>query len=590
LRSPWRRVGATATAAADAAPAPGGAARAAASPRLALSCIAATALLTFASDIARAQVSPGPLAAAHQAFDGSLRCFDCHAKGGSMREKCLACHKEIAWGIESRRGLHARLEKECARCHPDHAGREFDLVHWEEGAAERFDHQRAGYALDGKHAALECRACHKPSLQKSQAASLMKRVQPAESWLGLETACASCHKDPHAGSFGAACAKCHVADSWQRLNQNSFDHDRTRYPLRGRHVSVTCAACHDPVKAWGKKPAFAACGDCHRDAHAGQATLAAKPADCAACHDLKGWTPSTYTVAQHRASDYPLEGRHARVLCASCHRKEPAGPAAAALGPARVRLRPAFERCARCHADAHGGEFARADAPARRRAEPAARAAAGARPETATAHAGAAPGAAGRARGMEPGACESCHGVAGWRPSRVDVAAHSRYDFALDGAHAAVPCFACHKALAVAANSASAQPAAVTASAATPLRFEIREARCETCHEGPHGAQFAKRRDRGACEACHGAERFVPAARFDHGRTAFPLEGAHARAACERCHPSERDGRGGRRVVYRPLSTRCEGCHVTPPTGSLKTFVPDRGPAAPRPLPAHPLS
>jgi hypothetical protein len=525
----------------------------------AASLVAAARWLTGAAP-AEAQVSPGPLAQAHESLDGSLHCFQCHGKGGAMREKCLDCHKEIAWTIQQNRGVHAREKRECATCHPEHAGRDFDLVHWEEGAVERFDHRRTGYTLDGKHTTLECRACHKPEFQRAPDAAIMKRAQPADSWLGLETACASCHKDPHSGSLGAQCTQCHVTASWQRLNEKSFNHDRTRYPLRGLHVAVKCASCHDPVKAWGKKPAFAACGDCHRDAHKGQATIAGKAADCAACHDLKGFSPSTFTVTQHRASTYPLEGLHARAACASCHRKEPQGSAAVAtLGSSRVRMRPAHERCARCHADAHDGEFARAERGARA-------------PER---------GARTAARGAsapERGACETCHGVGGWRPSRVDVAVHARYDFALEGAHAAVPCLACHRAL------AQARPAG------TPLTFEMREARCETCHESPHGAQFAKRRDRGACDACHGVQRFVPAGRFDHNRdSAFLLEGAHARAACARCHPSARDARGASPVTYRPVSGRCESCHDTRP-GPLKTFVPIRGESAPLPLAAHPIS
>jgi hypothetical protein len=223
-------------------------------------------------------------------------------------------------------------------------------------------------------------------------------------------------------------------------------------------------------------------------------------------------------------------------------------------------MRPARDRCTRCHADAHDGEFAKAERGVRA-------------PERGARAAGHAGG------GEERGACEACHAVAGWRPSRVDVAAHARYDFTLDGAHAAAPCFACHKDL------AQARPAGA------PLTFEIRGARCETCHEGPHGVQFAKRRDHGACDACHGVERFVPAARFDHNRdSAFLLEGAHARAACARCHPSARDARGVARVTYRPLSGKCESCHDTRPTAPLKTFIPVRGASAPQPLAAHPIS
>src|SRR5512144_926837 len=195
-RSPWRR----------------GLARA-----LVAASLLAAARALVPAEPAEAQVSPGPLARAHESLDGPLHCFQCHGKGGSMREKCLDCHKEIAWTIQQKRGVHPREGKECATCHPEHAGRDFDLVHWEEGSEARFDHARAGYALEGKHAALECRACHKPALQHAADAAIMKRAHPEESWLGLETTCASCHKDPHAGAFGANCTHCHVPASWQRL-------------------------------------------------------------------------------------------------------------------------------------------------------------------------------------------------------------------------------------------------------------------------------------------------------------------------------------------------------------------------------------
>ncbi len=538
-----------------------------------------------------------------------------------MRDKCLACHTEMARLIQDDRGLHPRVAKqECASCHPEHAGLDFDLVHWDEGAAERFDHRRAGWALEGKHATTECRACHKPAFQHGPAAALMKRARPANSWIGLESACkschedvhrgaldtncmrchdtrgwkpapgfdhaksdypltgkhaavacekchlaatlplahdaagqplalfkpvphgecSSCHRDPHATRFGAACAKCHTTESWQRVNEQTFDHERTRYPLRGKHAALACATCHDPVKAWGKDPKFAACTNCHADAHGGLATLAGKPADCAACHAVAGWTPSTYTVEQHRAAAYPLGGKHEQVACASCHPKAAPGAAAAAFGTARVQLRPRHERCASCHADAHGGEFTRR---------------------------------------ADRGACESCHAVAGWRPSAVDVAAHQKYDFPLEGAHRATPCFACHPVL---------KPGAAPVK---PLALTIPKARCETCHENPHGDQFAARRDHGACAGCHSQDAFAPAARFDHNRdSAFRLEGAHARAACGRCHATTRDPNGRARTSYRPLSAKCESCHITRPSGTLKSFRDTLPPQLPALLAAHRLT
>jgi hypothetical protein len=101
-------------------------------------------------------------------------------------------------------------------------------------------------------------------------------------------------------------------------------------------------------------------------------------------------------------------------------------------------------------------------------------------------------------------------------------------------------------------------------SQARALRFEEKARRCAECHDSPHGDQFARRKDQGACESCHGLDAFVPATAFDHERDAtFVLEGAHARVACAACHARERGEGNTTRIVYYPVSHRCESCHVT---------------------------
>jgi hypothetical protein len=557
---------------------------------------------------AAAQLSPGPLAEAHRDLDRTAACFQCHARGGKsqMDQRCLDCHTEVSWLRERGRGLHGREARaECASCHPDHAGREFQMIRWEEGSPEGFDHARAGWTLEGKHAETECRDCHQPKFQRSAAAAQLRRKDRGKSWLGLETACASCHedvhrgqlgddcarchdvrafrpapgfdhertrypltgrhaevecarchlaptlalahdaqgkpiaqyrplpyqectpchRDPHAARFGPRCASCHDTRGFHSINARGFDHNLTRYPLRGKHAAVACEKCHDAKTAWGKKPPFANCGSCHRDAHAGQATVAGRAADCAACHGVVGFRPSTFTVAQHAASTYPLEKAHTRAECAGCHVRR--GPQATAeLGPARVVMRPAAARCQDCHADPHRGRF-----------EPGSR----------------------RARA---GGCRACHGMEVFRPSLYDAAAHSGSGFALDGAHRATPCQMCHAELKSTAPSSTLRSAA----ARRAVDFTDASSRCTDCHASPHGDQFAGRRDRGACESCHDVARFAPAVRFDHDRQAsFALDGAHARAACGSCHRSVKDASGRARVIYRPLSGRCETCHSAAP-------------------------
>lgn len=558
---------------------------------------------------AQAQVSPGPLAAPHASLEGNSNCLQCHGPRGSkagMDDKCLACHKEVAWMRNAKRGLHATVtDRNCASCHPDHGGRDFALVAWDEGSAEKFDHKRSGFALEGAHADLACAKCHLPALQKSPATTLIKKKDRAKSWMGLQTTCVdchrdvhrgqlgrdcaschgqekwkpaprfdhaksrypltgkhekveclkchaapqfvkarddkgqpvpewkplphadcvSCHKDPHAGRFRGACAKCHVTSDWKSINRGNFDHEQTRYPLRGRHAKVACEKCHDPKVPGSERPKFALCTDCHREPHAGTATLAGKAVDCASCHDLKGWTPSTYTVLQHATSAYPLEAAHARAACDGCHRRAPSTAAnLAAYGRALVVIRAKRSACVDCHADPHAGRFR-----------------------------------AGGARAKADD-CRACHGIEAWRPSRYDVRLHDSAVFKLEGAHAAVPCVACHAELKA---KPSARSLLAAAAAMRPLRFEEPKRACAECHRTPHGDQFAHRKDRGACDGCHDQRAFAPAPRFDHDRDSrYRLDGSHRRTPCAGCHPSKPGPDGRPYTLYRPIPTRCEACHL----------------------------
>jgi hypothetical protein len=429
--------------------------------------------------------------------------------------------------------------------------------------------------------------------------------------------CSSCHADPHGGKFGPACAECHQTRSFTVIERGSFNHSRTRYPLLGRHASVTCAACHQAGGVQRKDPGFATCGACHTDAHGGTATLAGKPADCAACHTVAGFAPASFTVAQHQSARYPLEGRHQQVVCADCH-THPKGAAGAGLGKAGVQLRPAAARCTDCHEQDHGTQLAgRADGGACS----ACHTVAGWKPtsfgiaqharlrlplegrhaatDCAACHGPdrkaltpvpASP-AIGRARvllaipdvsctachadphggqlkaqkaGGSAGSCTACHDANHFRPSIIDVAAHRTYGFALEGGHAATPCSACHETL---SRPRPTVTLVGNRSVVAPWLFPVRGIGCASCHTTPHGTQFDSRADRGRCEACHDTAGFRPAARFDHGRdTSFPLSGGHAGVACARCHQADpaRPAAGPR---YRDVSPRCESCHAagTPP-------------------------
>jgi len=653
-------------------------------------------LLTAVTANVIAQVSPGPLARPHAHLDKPLSCLKCHGAGStSLDQHCRECHAAIDYTMKRSRGLHGHLQKPaCAPCHPDHVGRDFALISWDEGSPEQFDHLRAGFRLEGKHASLKCRDCHKPENQHEGIIKLIQRVQPADSWLGLQRDCISCHedihqktlgetctvcheqtawkpasrfdhaksdypltgkhvevacnkchlapgveplvdrkggrrprykplphqecsdchKDPHAGRVGPACGSCHVTGSFTTINREQFNHEVTRYPLRGRHVGIECAKCHDPKTAWGKTPPFKTCVACHADPHAGKATQAGKVVDCAACHRVEGFTPSTYDIALHDTSRYPLKGKHRSVKCSACHAKNPPGVKPSAVGTSGVLLRPSFGKCGDCHQDAHAGQLARRKdkgaCEACHRVEGwvptsfsvtdhaglklplqgrhgAVKCAACHGPvrsglpalpdkktlgsagvsltllssECATCHFDPHDGRfSSRGERSKEGDCLACHDARTFRPARVDIAAHASSRFPLSGSHRAVPCIDCHAEL--------KRPAPVVqllAVRGSPRRlsFVEKEQRCSDCHKSVHGDQFAARKDKGACGGCHNEDVFRPASRFDHTKQArFRLDGAHINVKCDKCHPSRVLKDGSRQVVYRPLNRKCESCHT----------------------------
>ncbi len=191
-----------------------------------------------------AQISPGELSRSHRSLEGPLNCRSCHAgKAEEMDRNCLSCHQDIQRLREEKRGFHARNgDAPCANCHPDHAGHDFELIAWDGGSFETFDHAKTGWSLAGKHAKAACRDCHQPKHQSVEFMKLSKRENPAESWVGLETACASCHEDTHRGALGADCARCHGNEAWKPAT--AFDHAATAFALTGKHADVECAKCH----------------------------------------------------------------------------------------------------------------------------------------------------------------------------------------------------------------------------------------------------------------------------------------------------------------------------------------------------------
>jgi predicted CXXCH cytochrome family protein len=196
------------------------------------------------------------------------------------------------------------------------------------------------------------------------------------------------------------------------------------------------------------------------------------------------------------------------------------------LGKAHVLFKVTEIDCAACHGDAHGGRF------------------------TTTA----------AMKKNYPAACADCHNAKKFRPSTYDEFAHARSGFPLEGAHRAVPCVGCHNEIKQPVLASSL----VGAKFGTTMAFTQKRNGCVACHDNPHGTQFAKRKDKGACDGCHGSDTFTPATRFNHDKdSSFPLAGAHAKVPCLDCHIPPR-GVPKAALVYKGLSGKCESCHAQP--------------------------
>jgi len=423
-----------------------------------------------------AQLSPGPSSQSHAHLEGLKKCSSCHKLGSrDVGDKCLDCHLEIATMRRGGPGMHAGEGfSECVDCHVEHQGEDYDLIYWTDGP-EGFDHRTVGFEKTGRHAELACRQCHYAKFIVDASSLKARSKDLGRTYLGLESACTSCHEDVHGKPAGAdtvvrACTVCHDTNGWRPAPL--FVHDQTTFPLTGKHQDVACAKCHVPVGDTGKdRPSLvfaglshAACTDCHRDPHAG--TLGS---DCRQCHSTGGWLLIQGASFDHAKTRYPLLGRHATVTCSECHAEE--------------RKKPQFASCRDCHDDAHGGE------------------------------------ALARSHLLQ---CEECHTVEGFRPAQYPMVRHSETAFTLSGAHQATPCDACHRPL----DSGSYPKAADLA----PAHDD-----CKTCHKDPHQGQADKYTVERGCLSCH-EENTWRSVIFDHGMTGFALEGRHAVADCLACH------------------------------------------------------
>lgn len=479
-------------------------------------------------------------------WDGGKESFDHSLTGYKLEGKhktdiCEKCHKPeqvVSPIVRKQAGLSVSLKttqlglsQECTTCHFDEHRKQLnaqcdqchDFENWKESVKKKFDHEKTKYPLVGLHQKVECVRCHslKDDPQKKTDGTIDKDFA---NYKKLEfDNCTPCHKDPHQNKFGPNCVKCHDAFGWTHVVMAGFDHSKTRYPLVGEHRHVACEKCHQPDL---KKPAvyknmkFAACADCHADAHAGQFAQRTDKGRCEACHNESGFIPSLFTVERHQLeSPYVLAGAHMKTPCNQCHVK---------LAPPEFKSRSGYtapgdtaamifkwndKKCSACHKDIHQGQFAEK---------------------------------------LKKQDCDICHKMEKWKDLKFDHDKDS--EFALLGKHKDQKCEKCHKVLDE--NTEMKR-----------VLYKPVAKYCESCHKDLHEGQFTKKSGLSVtgrisyCDECHNAERFKPSI-FDHNKQSpFTLTGAHQKVDCIKCHALAKVQSDSLITLYKPIASDCASCH-----------------------------
>ena len=554
-------------------------------------------LMVFCLSIAGAHVAsatvvlPGDLSKGHAKDDEN--CDKCHKKfdKGAQTGLCKDCHKDVGKDIVEKRGFHGRIQeqKECRECHTEHKGRDAKIVIFD---TLKFDHKQTDFELKGGHLneKVKCKSCHVEGKKYSEAPSVCfschKKDDKHKGGLGTDCAkchvekdwkttnfdhsktnfkllgkhmdvkcdkchingkykdtpktCVSCHKKDddkaHKGKLGTDCAKCHSEKDWKTTK---FDHDKTSFPLLGKHEDVKCDKCHIDKKY---KDTPKQCNSCHKkdDDKVHKGKFGPK---CETCHTERDWKEILFD--HDKKTKFPLLGKHrAPLKCVACHKGD--------LYKDKLQT-----TCVSCHKKdddkVHKGNF-------------------GAK-------------------------CETCHVERDWKEILFDHTKQTKYP--LNGKHKSAKCVSCHKGdlykdklqtncvschkkdddkvhkgnFGVKCESCHVErdwkevqfdhdkqtkfpllgkhrpPVKCAACHKGDLYKDKLQSTCISCHEkdDKHKGQEGKK-----CETCHNEQDWKKTSFKHNTMSRFPLLGNHALVECKKCHSS---------VTFKDASSECWSCH-----------------------------
>lgn len=477
---------------------------------------------------------PGKVIQGHRKWEDD--CQKCHKRFDKegQNQLCKDCHKEITKDVTQKMGFHGRLKagRDCSECHTEHKGRAAKIAPINE---KTFKHAQTDFELKGMHADVktECKDCHKPNIKYRDAPK----------------ACNACHKkdDKHEGTLGVSCENCHSEKNWKDTKE-TFDHNKTKFALEGRHADVKCADCHLSKKY---REAPKDCYSCHKKDDKHKGVFGTK---CANCHTAKDWKEVTFD--HDKDTKYVLRGKHQSTKCESCHK-----PSAASLKlpTSCISCHRADDkhegtlgdRCEKCHSEKSWSstpDFNHDDTkfPLRDKHKAA---------KCQTCHKNGIKEklpllcndchhSDDKHKGNFGTKCETCHTEKDWKnAAKFDHDRDTKYRL-LDK-HKTVKCESCHKG---------------------DLYRDKLKSTCIACHkqDDKHKGQEGDR-----CEDCH-TEKSWTQAKFDHAKSKFPLLGKHYKVECKKCHltPAFKDAKSEcischvKEDVHKlRLGTQCETCH-----------------------------
>jgi hypothetical protein len=272
---------------------------------------------------------------------------------------------------------------------------------------------------------------------------------------------------------------------------------------------------------------------------------------CETCHSTDSWKMKKDASFQHSKTGFPIEGQHAGITCASCHKG--------------LKFTGSSRQCTACHTDVHKAELG--------------------------------------------SNCTRCHSTQSWDISDM-IQRHQNTRFPLLGRHAALHCEDCHANVAEhkytgasltcygchstdyqntkrpshslagfgtdcekchkvnALNWGSGFDHSATAFPLTGVHattscischvngvFANTSRDCYSCHQANYRAttspNHAAAKFETNCVTCHTTSGWSPAS-FSHDNTKFPLTGSHKSVLCKDCHVNNQ---------YATLPMNCVDCH-----------------------------